>query len=134
MKALAATADSTLVEFVDMAEPVPAADEVLVQVEAFSVNRGEIFALTGVYGTPVASGRVMGQDIVGGSARSQPTDPGPRRVPGSSRTPRAAVGPIWSLCRPRSWRIEDWAETRTVLTELNNRLIRGSAVLTIEMK
>ncbi|WP_328406013.1 zinc-binding dehydrogenase [Nocardia sp. NBC_00403] len=65
MKALAATADPMLVEFVDLAEPTPAADEALVKVEAFSVNRGEIFALTGVYGTPAASGRVMGQDIVG---------------------------------------------------------------------
>ncbi|WP_433195698.1 zinc-binding dehydrogenase [Nocardia sp. CA-107356] len=65
MKALAATGDRTLVRFADAPEPAPAADAAVIQVEAFSVNRGEILAMTGAYGTPTAPGTVMGQDVVG---------------------------------------------------------------------
>jgi NADPH:quinone reductase-like Zn-dependent oxidoreductase len=46
-------------------EPVAAADEAVVAVEAFSVNRGEIFSLTGVYGAAAPAGRILGQDIAG---------------------------------------------------------------------
>lgn len=65
MKALAATGDRTLVRFAETPEPTPAADAAVIQVEAFSVNRGEILAMTGAYGTPTAPGTVMGQDVVG---------------------------------------------------------------------
>ncbi|WP_433713459.1 zinc-binding dehydrogenase [Nocardia sp. CA-084685] len=65
MKALAATGDPTLVRFAEVPEPTAAADAAVIQVEAFSVNRGEILAMTGAYGTPTAPGTVMGQDVVG---------------------------------------------------------------------
>ncbi|WP_433727952.1 zinc-binding dehydrogenase [Nocardia sp. CA-129566] len=65
MKALAATGDRTLVRFAETPEPTPANDAAVIQVEAFSVNRGEILAMTGAYGTPTAPGTVMGQDVVG---------------------------------------------------------------------
>ncbi|WP_433757315.1 zinc-binding dehydrogenase [Nocardia sp. CA-135398] len=65
MKALAATGDPTFVRFAEVAEPTAAADAAVIQVEAFSVNRGEILAMTGAYGTPTAPGTVMGQDVVG---------------------------------------------------------------------
>ncbi|MGW4771337.1 zinc-binding dehydrogenase [Nocardia sp. NPDC004278] len=65
MKALAATGDRTLVRFAEIPEPTPTADAAVIQVEAFSVNRGEILAMTGAYGTPTEPGTVMGQDVVG---------------------------------------------------------------------
>ncbi|MEU0501726.1 zinc-binding dehydrogenase [Nocardia sp. NPDC005998] len=65
MKALAATGDRTLVRFAEIPEPTPTADATVIQVEAFSVNRGEILAMTGAYGTPTEPGTVMGQDVVG---------------------------------------------------------------------
>ncbi|WP_225732362.1 MULTISPECIES: zinc-binding dehydrogenase [unclassified Nocardia] len=65
MKALVATGNEILVGLADVPEPVAAADAALIRVEAFSVNRGEILALTGVYGTPTAPGVVPGQDVVG---------------------------------------------------------------------
>jgi NADPH:quinone reductase-like Zn-dependent oxidoreductase len=46
MRALVPNDDlASLVRFCDVAEPVPAFDEVVVAVEAFSVNRGETFLL-----------------------------------------------------------------------------------------
>lgn len=46
MRALIATGDpKQLVTFAEVAEPVPAPDELLVEVEAFSINRGETFLL-----------------------------------------------------------------------------------------
>ncbi|MEV4240152.1 MULTISPECIES: zinc-binding dehydrogenase [unclassified Nocardia] len=65
MKALAATGDPTLVRFVEVTEPTAAPDAAVIRVEAFSVNRGEILAMTGAYGTPTVPGTVMGQDVVG---------------------------------------------------------------------
>ncbi|MET8878358.1 zinc-binding dehydrogenase [Nocardia sp. NPDC004604] len=65
MKALAANGNRTLVRFAEIPEPTPTADAAVIQVEAFSVNRGEILAMTGAYGTPTEPGTVMGQDVVG---------------------------------------------------------------------
>ncbi|MFX0580682.1 zinc-binding dehydrogenase [Nocardia nepalensis] len=77
MKALAATGDRTLVRFTETAEPEAAADAAIIRVEAFSVNRGEILAMTGAYGTPTAPGTVMGQDVVGRVVAAAPDGSGP---------------------------------------------------------
>ncbi|WP_327143991.1 zinc-binding dehydrogenase [Nocardia sp. NBC_01327] len=65
MKALTATADDRLITLAEITDPAPAAGEAVIAVEAFSVNRGDYFALTGVYGTEVAAGHVPGQDVAG---------------------------------------------------------------------
>jgi NADPH2:quinone reductase len=66
MKALTATGNpSELVTISEVPEPTPGPDEVLVEVEAFSVNRGEALTLSGAYGPPAAAGSVPGQDVVG---------------------------------------------------------------------
>lgn len=68
MKALIATGNSALpdsLELADVPEPAPNADEAVVAVEAFSVNRGEAMLLNGAYGTPADRGRRLGQDIAG---------------------------------------------------------------------
>ncbi|KAA0018458.1 zinc-binding dehydrogenase [Antrihabitans cavernicola] len=77
MKALTATGDRDLIAPSDLPEPTPAPDEAIVQVEAFSVNRGEIFLLTGVYGTPAEPGRPMGQDVAGRVIRAAADGTGP---------------------------------------------------------
>jgi len=81
MKALVATGSAAeLVRFADVPEPAPAADEAVVEVAAFSVNRGEIFQLqaprpgwrpgkdvAGRVVTPAAdgSGPAAGEHVVG---------------------------------------------------------------------
>ncbi|MET9492870.1 zinc-binding dehydrogenase [Nocardia sp. NPDC006630] len=65
MKALTATADDRLITLAEITDPAPAAGEAVIEVEAFSVNRGDYFALTGVYGTEVVPGHVPGQDVAG---------------------------------------------------------------------
>jgi NADPH:quinone reductase-like Zn-dependent oxidoreductase len=61
----------------DVPEPVPGPGEVVVGVEAYSVNRGEMFALNGVYGTPAREGWRPGQDIAGTVIRPAPDGSGP---------------------------------------------------------
>ncbi|WP_405133292.1 zinc-binding dehydrogenase [Nocardia sp. NBC_01388] len=65
MKALTATADDRLITLAEITDPAPAAGEAVIEVEAFSVNRGDYFALAGVYGTEVVPGHVPGQDVAG---------------------------------------------------------------------
>ncbi|MCU1644729.1 MAG: hypothetical protein JWN03_5004 [Nocardia sp.] len=65
MKALTATADDRLITLTELTDPAPAVGEAVIAVEAFSVNRGDYFALTGVYGTEVVPGHVPGQDVAG---------------------------------------------------------------------
>lgn len=65
MKALTATADDRLITLAEVAAPTPAADEAVIAIEAFSVNRGDYFALTGVYGTDPIPGHIPGQDVAG---------------------------------------------------------------------
>ncbi|MEV6771578.1 zinc-binding dehydrogenase [Nocardia sp. NPDC051030] len=65
MKALTATADERLLTLAEVPGPVPAAHEAVIEVEAFSINRGDYFALTGVYGTDPIPGHIPGQDIAG---------------------------------------------------------------------
>ncbi|MFB6521359.1 zinc-binding dehydrogenase [Streptomyces sp. NPDC056401] len=61
MKRLIPTGDPAQpVEFADVAQPVPAADEVLVRVEAFAPNRGETFLLE-----DPRPGLLPGKDVAG---------------------------------------------------------------------
>lgn len=66
MKAMTATGVAgELVRPADVELREPGADEALVAVEAFSVNRGEYLALSGVYGTADRRETVPGQDVAG---------------------------------------------------------------------
>jgi NADPH2:quinone reductase len=86
MKALTATGDPTrTVEFTEVAEPVAGPSEAVVEVDAFSVNRGDGFGLSGVYGAPAERGWVLGQDVAGRVVRAARDGSGPdvgRRVVG----------------------------------------------------
>jgi NADPH:quinone reductase-like Zn-dependent oxidoreductase len=78
MKALMATGGPAYtVELTEVAEPVAGADEILVEVDAFSVNRGEGFSLTGVYGAPADRGWRPGQDVAGRVVRAAADGSGP---------------------------------------------------------
>ncbi|MDX6206672.1 MAG: NADPH:quinone reductase [Frankiales bacterium] len=78
MKALMATGGPAYtVELTEVAEPVAGADEILVEVDAFSVNRGEGFSLTGVYGAPADRGWGPGQDVAGRVVRAAADGSGP---------------------------------------------------------
>jgi NADPH:quinone reductase-like Zn-dependent oxidoreductase len=61
----------------EVPDPVPGTGEVLVAVDAYSVNRGEIFFLNGVYGTPAQAGWRPGQDIAGTVLQAAPDGSGP---------------------------------------------------------
>jgi NADPH:quinone reductase-like Zn-dependent oxidoreductase len=56
----------------EVPEPVPGPGEVRVGGHAYSVNRGEMFFLNGVRGTPAQRGWRPGQDITGPVLRSAP--------------------------------------------------------------
>jgi NADPH:quinone reductase-like Zn-dependent oxidoreductase len=74
MKAFVPTGDSErVVALADVAEPDPAADEVVVAVEAYSVNRGETFLLE-----RPAQGWRPGKDVAGVVVRSASDGSGPR--------------------------------------------------------
>ncbi|WP_194912471.1 zinc-binding dehydrogenase [Catenulispora rubra] len=80
MKAVIATGLNTLadsLEITDVPEPEPQADEAVVAVEAFSVNRGEALFLTGGYGRPADKGWRPGQDIAGVVVRAAADGSGP---------------------------------------------------------
>jgi NADPH:quinone reductase-like Zn-dependent oxidoreductase len=78
MKALTATGGPAYtVEFTEVTEPDAGPAEVVVEVDAFSVNRGEIFALSGVYGEPAEQGWLPGQDVVGRVVRAAADGSGP---------------------------------------------------------
>lgn len=80
MKAVIATGLNTLaesLEITDLPEPAPQADEAVVAVEAFSVNRGEALFLTGAYGTAAEKGWRPGQDIAGVVVRAAADGSGP---------------------------------------------------------
>jgi NADPH:quinone reductase len=61
----------------EVPDPVPGPGEVLVAVDAYSVNRGEMFFLNGVYGTPARAGWRPGQDIAGTVVQAAPDGSGP---------------------------------------------------------
>ncbi|MFE3190591.1 zinc-binding dehydrogenase [Nocardia sp. NPDC059240] len=65
------------VEFADVLDPVPAPDQALVAVEAFSINRGDGFAMNGTYGSLPAAGSVRGQDVAGTVLRAAADGSGP---------------------------------------------------------
>jgi NADPH:quinone reductase len=102
-------------EFTDIPEPSAGPGEAVVEVEAYSVNRGEIFSLSGVYGAPAQRGWRPGQDIAG---RVIQVEAG---ASGFTVGQRVAGHPG----------VADWADTPCVLADLENRQIRGNAVLTI---
>jgi NADPH:quinone reductase-like Zn-dependent oxidoreductase len=80
MKALIATGRTVLadsLDFADLPEPEPQADEAVVAVEAFSVNRGEALFLTGAYGSAAEKGWRPGQDIAGVVVRAAADGSGP---------------------------------------------------------
>ncbi|MET9318291.1 zinc-binding dehydrogenase [Kribbella sp. NPDC003505] len=78
MKALVATGTpGSLVAFADVPEPTPTASEAVVQIEAFSVNRGEYFGLSGAYGTPAEAGFRPGKDVAGRVLRAAADGSGP---------------------------------------------------------
>jgi NADPH:quinone reductase len=64
-------------DLAEVPDPAQGADEVLVAVDAYSVNRGEMFYLNGVYGTPAQAGWRPGQDIAGTVLRAAPDGSGP---------------------------------------------------------
>jgi len=78
MKALTATGGPThTVDFTEVAEPVAGPAEAVVRIDAFSVNRGEVFALAGVYGTPAKRGWLPGQDVTGRVVQAAADGSGP---------------------------------------------------------
>jgi NADPH:quinone reductase-like Zn-dependent oxidoreductase len=78
MKALTAMGGPThTVGFTEVAEPTAGLAEAVVEVDAFSVNRGEVFALSGVYGTPAERGWLPGQDVAGRVVRAAADGSGP---------------------------------------------------------
>jgi NADPH:quinone reductase len=72
MRALVPTADERLVEMADVAEPAARDGQVLIDVEAFSVNRGELFLLA----EPRPHWR-PGQDVAGTVVQSSEGAPRP---------------------------------------------------------
>jgi NADPH:quinone reductase len=87
----------------EVTDPVAGAGEVLVAVDAYSVNRGEMFFLNGVYGTPAPAGWRPGQDIAGTVLQAAPDGSGPApgtRVvghPGGAGWAERAVVPVSRL-------------------------------------
>lgn len=78
MKAFVATGKpDPWVELTDVPEPVPAPDQAVVAVEAYSVNRGEVLSLSGAYSGPVEVGWRPGQDIAGRVVRAAADGSGP---------------------------------------------------------
>jgi NADPH2:quinone reductase len=78
MKALAATGDPVRsLKLREVSEPSPGPSQVVVEVTAFSVNRGEAFSLSGVYGEAAAPGWRPGQDIAGRVVQAAADGSGP---------------------------------------------------------
>jgi NADPH:quinone reductase len=78
MKAWVATGQpGKPLELAEVPEPVPGRGEALVAVEAYSVNRGEMFFLDGTYGTAARPGWRPGQDIAGTVVTAAPDGSGP---------------------------------------------------------
>ncbi|TDD24727.1 zinc-binding dehydrogenase [Nonomuraea diastatica] len=88
MKALAATGDADLIELVRVPDPSPAPGNVLVDVRAFSVNRGELHRLL-----TAAAGWRPGWDFAGVIADPGPPDAGDL-VPGVR---------VFGIAAGRSW-------------------------------
>jgi NADPH:quinone reductase len=95
MRAFLPSGDRALAALSDIDVPTPRADEALVAVEAFSVNRGEIMLL--------ASGRQdpPGKDIAGRVVRAAADGSGTAAGTPSSYTSSTAAGPS-RPARPRA--------------------------------
>lgn len=104
MRALIATGRPEALVALDEAQcPRPRPGEALVKVDAFSVNRAEMFLLG---------------------------DPGPGWRPGEDLAilvRLVAAGRV----HPEIGRVADWADTASALTDLRQRRIRGNTVRTI---
>ncbi|MCX4095381.1 zinc-binding dehydrogenase [Nocardia sp. alder85J] len=107
MKAWAATGDDRVIAPVEIAEPIPAAHEAVLEVEAYSVDRGDWFALTGVYGEPSAAGTIPGQDVAGRVVAAATDGTGPAvgervvaHAPGGGWAERVAVPTTAIAARP----------------------------------
>ncbi|BFV60982.1 zinc-binding dehydrogenase [Kitasatospora sp. CMC57] len=98
MKAFVATGGPELVRQAEVGEPVQRPDEALVKVDAYSVNRGEIFQLE-----QSAEGARPGKDIAGLVVQAAPDGSGPKvgqRVvghPSSSGWAELVAVPVGSL-------------------------------------
>jgi NADPH2:quinone reductase len=78
MRAWIASGDpDNLLTMAEVPEPVPGPGEVVVAVEAYSVNRGEMLLLNGVYGAPARAGWRPGQDVAGVVVAAAPDGTGP---------------------------------------------------------
>jgi NADPH:quinone reductase-like Zn-dependent oxidoreductase len=78
MKAWVATGQSgEPLELTEVPEPHPSADQAIVEVAAYSVNRGEILNLSGASGTPAPAGWRPGQDVAGTVVRAAADGTGP---------------------------------------------------------
>ena len=99
MKALVpAGRPDALVALADTGLPEPQPGEALVKVEAFSVNRGEIFQLE--HPRP---GTRPGKDIAGLVVQAAADGTGPAAGSGWSGIPKQAGGPNTPRCLPRHW-------------------------------
>jgi NADPH2:quinone reductase len=96
MKALiAAGSPDCLVAFADVPEPEPAADEAVVAVSAYSVNRGEVFLLE----RPEQGWR-PGKDIAGTVVRAAADGTDRVKEPGLLRIHPRLAGRSGSPCQP----------------------------------
>lgn len=104
MKAMlpGSTADATKpVVLGEAPEPEPAADEAVVAVEAYSVNRGETFQLDGGLDRRWAGWR-PGKDVAGTVIRAAANGTGPTAGTRVVAHPRRTVGPSASPYPPRA--------------------------------
>lgn len=137
MKALVPSGNvQTLVRFAAVAEPEPATDEVVVQVESFSINRGEMYLLE----NPKLGWR-PGKDVAGQVVRTAADGSGPSlgaRVVGhppacgwASCAAHGRVGRGRALLRRARHigSVAPWEETAALLADLRARRLLGKAVL-----
>lgn len=129
-----------LVKVGEAPDPPTAPDEALIQVEAFSINRGETFLLEhprdGWRPGRDVSGRVIRAAAFDFFAQTGATirhfDHDDSVVP-DSRDLATLVHLVASeRLQPEIGVVEDWTQTASVLADLRERRVRGNAVLRID--
>ncbi len=129
-----------LVKVGEAPDPPTAPDEALIQVEAFSINRGETFLLEhprdGWRPGRDASGRVIRAAAFDFFAQTGATirhfDHDDSVVP-DSRDLATLVHLVTSeRLQPEIGVVEDWTQTASVLADLRERRVRGNEVLRID--